>query len=175
MPELEIHHEHGHEPDPTGQKVGILAAVLAVGLAIVTIASHRAHTAAIIHKSTANDDWSHYQATRVKFHNLELGEQLVTVFGAKGDSAEKMLASYTTQKKKYEQQGKDIQEQAEAADASSEADEKRALRLDIGEGLLEIGLVLSSLYFISKKMMFPAMGVVAGLTGAVIALTVLLL
>jgi hypothetical protein len=175
MPELEIHHEHGHEPDPTGQKVGILAAVLAVGLAIVTITSHRAHTAAIIHKSTANDDWSHYQATRVKFHNLELGEQLVTVFGAKSDSAEKMLASYVTQKKKYEEQGKDIQGQAEAADASSEAAEKEALRLDIGEGLLEIGLVLSSLYFISKKMMFPVMGVIAGLTGAIVALTVFLL
>src|ERR1700685_3947836 len=139
MPELEIHHEHehGHETDPTGQRVGTLAAVLAVGLAIVTIASHRAHTAAIIHKSTANDEWSHYQATRVKFHNLELGEQLVTVFGAKGDSAEKMLASYGTQKKKYDQQGKDIQDQAQAADESSEAAEKRALRLDIGEGLLE--------------------------------------
>ena len=44
-----------------GQKVGILAAVLAVALAIVTIASHRTHTAAIMHKSTANDEWSHYQ------------------------------------------------------------------------------------------------------------------
>jgi hypothetical protein len=177
MPELEIHHEgaHGHEPDPTGQKVGVLAAVLAVGLAIVTISSHRAHTAAIIHKSTANDEWSHYQATRVKFHNLELGEQLVAVFGVKGDATDKTLAGYTTQKKKYDQQGKDIQGQAEAADSSSEADEKQALRLDIGEGLLEIGLVLSSLYFISKKMMFPVMGVVAGLAGAVIALTVFLL
>src|ERR1700689_4869345 len=153
MPELEIHHEHehGHEPDPTGQRVGTLAAVLAVGLAIVTIASHRAHTAAIIHKSTANDEWSHYQATRVKFHNLELGEQLVTVFGAKGDSAEKMLASYGTQKKKCDQQAKDSQDQAQAAEASSEAAEKQALRFDIGEGLLEIGLVLSSLYFLSKK------------------------
>jgi hypothetical protein len=44
----------------------------------------------------------------------------------------------------------------------------------VGEGLLEIGLVLSSLYFISKKKMFPVMGVAAGLTGAVIALTVFL-
>jgi hypothetical protein len=175
MPELEIHHEHGHDPDPTGQKVGILAAVLAVGLAIVTIASHRAHTAAIIFKSTANDEWSYYQATRVKFHNVELGEQLVTVFGAKSDSAEKMLASYATQKKKYDQQGKETQDQAQGAEASSKAAEERALRFDIGEGLLEIGLVLSSLYFISKKMMFPVMGVVAGLIGAAVALTVLLL
>jgi hypothetical protein len=175
MPELEIHHEHGHEPDPTGQKVGILAAVLAVGLAIVTIASHRAHTAAIIHKSTANDEWSYYQATRVKSHNVELGEQLVTVFGAKGESTEKMLASYAAQKKKYDQQGKEIQDQAQAAEASSKAAEEQALRFDIGEGLLEIGLVLSSLYFISKKMMFPVMGVIAGLTGAAVALTVFLL
>ena len=174
MPELEIHHEGAHESDPIGQKVGALAAVLAVGLAIVTIASHRSHTAAIIHKSTANDEWSHYQATRVKFHNLELGEQLVTVFGAKGDSADKMLALYATQKKKYEQQGKEIQDQAQAAEASSTADEKQALRLDVGEGLLEIALVLSSLYFISKKKMFPVMGIAAGLTGAVIALSVFL-
>jgi Domain of unknown function (DUF4337) len=85
-----------------------------------------------------------------------------------------MLASYATQKKKYEQQGKEIQDQAQAAEASSTADERQALRLDIGEGLLEIALVLSSLYFISKKKMFPAMGIIAGLTGAVIALTVFL-
>jgi NADPH:quinone reductase-like Zn-dependent oxidoreductase len=65
MAELEIHTEHGHKADPTGQKVGVLAAVLAVGLAMVTIASHRTHTAAIMHKSTANDDWAHYQSTRV--------------------------------------------------------------------------------------------------------------
>jgi hypothetical protein len=175
MAELEIHHEGGSESDPTGQKVGILAAVLAVGLAIVTIASHRSHTAAIIHKSTANDAWSHYQATRVKFHNLELGEQLVTVFGDKGGPAEKMLANYASQKKKYEQQGKEIQDEAQASEASSEAAEKQALRFDIGEGLLEIGLVLSSLYFISKKKMFPVMGLAAGLTGAAIALTVFLL
>lgn len=174
MPELEIHHEGAHQSDPAGQKVGALAAVLAVALAIVSIASHRSHTAAIIHKSTANDEWSHYQATRVKFHNLELGEQLVTVFGAKGGSADKMLASYATQKKKYEQQGKEIQDQAQSAEASSDADEKQALRFDIGEGLLEIALVLSSLYFISKKKMFPVMGVIAGATGAAIALTVFL-
>src|ERR1017187_5467286 len=41
MAELEIHHEGEHGSDPMGQKVGILAAVLAVGLALVSISSHR--------------------------------------------------------------------------------------------------------------------------------------
>ncbi len=171
MSELEIHHETGHESDPIGQKVGILAALLAVALAIVTIASHRTHTAAIMHKSTANDEWSHYQSSRVKYHNLDLGENLLSVLHANGDAAEKMRADYAAQKKKYEEQGKEIQETARHSDEAAEGDEHRALRYDIGEGLLEIGLVLSSLYFISKRKMFPVMGVTAGLIGVVVALT----
>ena len=83
MAELEIHHE-GHESDPIGKTVGVLAAVLAVFLAIVTIESHRTHTAAIMHKSTANDDWSYYQANSIKLHNVELGEGLLSVLDAKG-------------------------------------------------------------------------------------------
>ena len=171
MSELEIHHETGHASDPVGQKVGILAAILAVALAIVTIASHRTHTAAIMHKSTANDEWSHYQSSRVKYHNLDLGENLLTVLHADGDAAEKMRADYAAQKKKYEQQGKEIQESAKRSEEAAKADEHRALRYDIGEGLLEIGLVLSSLYFISKKKMFPVMGITAGVIGAVVAIT----
>ena len=69
---MEIHHESEHAIDAIGQSVGILAAVLAVLLAVVSIASHRTHTAAIIHKASANDAWQHYQSTRVKYHNLEL-------------------------------------------------------------------------------------------------------
>src|SRR6516164_3123393 len=102
MSELEIHHDEGHTSDPMGQRVGVLAAILAVALAIVTIASHRTHTAAIMHKSTANDEWSHYQATRVKYHNLELGESLLAVMEVKGEAADKMRSDYAGQKKKYE-------------------------------------------------------------------------
>ncbi|MBZ5575964.1 MAG: DUF4337 domain-containing protein [Acidobacteriia bacterium] len=174
MAELEIHHESEHEIDPTGQSVGVLAAALAVLLALASIASHRTHTAAIIDKSTANDAWQHYQSTRVKYHNLELGEDLLAVIGTQGPAADRMRQSYAGQKTKYEKQQKDISEEAQKAQDEAERDERRALRYDLGEGLLEIALVLSSLYFISRKRMFPAMGVVAGVAGAVIAATGLL-
>ena len=175
MPELEIHHESEHAIDPMGQKVGVLAALLAVALAVVTIASHRTHTAAIIHNSQGNDAWAHYQATRVKYHNLELGESLMAIIDAKGDAADKMRADTAAQKKKYEAQGKEIQAEAQQDEERSEADEHRALRYDFGEGLLEIGLVLTSLYFISHKIMFPVMGLAAGTGGAVIAITGLMM
>jgi hypothetical protein len=174
MAELEIHHETENDKDPTGQKVGVLAALLAVGLAIVTIASHRTHTAAIMHKSTANDEWSYYQATRIKLHNVELGEQLASLIGTKEGAAATILSAAAGQKAKYDTIAKEIQGKAEAAESLATADENRALRYDLGEGLMEIALVLSSLYFISKKKMFPWMGIVAGILGAAIAITGLL-
>src|SRR5580704_12249238 len=171
MAELEIHQESEGKRDPMGQKIGILAAILAVGLAIVTIASHRTHTAAIMSKSSANDAWAHYQATRMKYHNLELGQSLVQVFGAKGGPADAMLADSASQMKKYDKESKDIQAEADRDDHSAEAAEDRALRYDFGEGLLEIALVLSSMYFISRKTMFPVIGVIAGIAGVIIAIT----
>ena len=175
MAELEIHQEHEHGADPLGRNVGVMASVLAVLLAVVSIASHRTHTAAIMHKSHSNDQWAYYQATRVKLHTTEMGESMVHLFGVKGESADKMLAQYADQKKKYEEQSKKIEEEAKGDVEAAEADEHRALRYDVGEGLLEIGLVLSSLYFISRKGMFPVMGAIAGVAGAAIALTGLLM
>ena len=134
-----------------------MASILAVLLAVVTIASHRTHTAAIIHKSGSNDKWSEYQATRVKLHTTEMGENMVHLLGTKGESADKMLADYVGQAAKYEDSSKKLRKDAE--------------RYDVGEGLLEIGLVLSSLYFISRKKMFPVLGIIAGIAGTVIAIT----
>ena len=171
MAELEIHHETEHEKDPMGQKVGVMASIVAVLLAVVTIASHRTHTAAIIQKSGANDAWAHYQATRVKLHGVEMGENLVRAFGGKTETADKILQDYAGQKTKYEAQSKEIQEEAKGAGEAAEADEHKALRYDIGEGLLEIGLVLSSLYFISRKKLFPVIGGIAAIAGTIFAIT----
>jgi len=49
------------------------------------------------------------------------------------------------------------------------------LRYDLGEGLLEIALVLSSLYFIARKMLFPVVSIVAGIAGLIVAVTGLLI
>ena len=174
MAELEIHHESHEAIDPMGQKVGVQAAVLAVLLAIVSIGSHRTHTDAIFHTATSNDKWAQYQSTRVKFHSLELGENLAAVVGNKNAAAEQMLADYARQKKKYDAEGKDIQKEAREADEAAERAEHRALRFDFGEGLLEIALVVTSLYFISHKGMFPVMGLIAAIAGTVMAASGLL-
>ncbi len=175
MAELEIHHEHeGGEKDPFGVRVGVLASILAVLLAVVTIASHRAHTEGVLIKADANDKWSYYQSKKIKLHNIELGEELVTLLAPKTDQSAKSLAHMKTEKKKYTEESKEVQEQAEGLEHKVEKSEARALRYDFGEGLIEIGLVLSSLYFISKKKFFPLMGVIAGTAGVIAAISGLL-
>jgi hypothetical protein len=174
MAELEVHTEV-ESADPFGKKIGILASVIAVLLAVVTIVSHRAHTEAVLMKSEANDKWSYYQSKRIKFHSLELGEDLVNVLGGKTADAQKMLEKYGTEKKKYAHDSDVAQEDAKDKDKEAAHVEDRALRYDFGEGLLEIGLVLTSLYFISRSKLFPVLGGISAVIGVGMAVSGFLL
>ena len=171
MPEVEKPEElEEHSRDSLGQKVGVLAAVLAVFLAVVTILSHRAHTTAVVERTEANDQWSFYQSKRIKFHSLELGEQLVSVLGPNNPGASKVIEKFRSEQVRYTQESKEAMAQAKEKGAESSRVERQALRFDFGEGLLEIALVLSSLYFISRKMLFPVVGIIAGVAGVATAL-----
>jgi hypothetical protein len=61
------------------------------------------------------------------------------------------------------------QEDARNQDKEAAHVEDRALRYDFGEGLLEIGLVLTSLYFISKSKLFPVLGGISAILGLAVA------
>ena len=170
MAELEIHHESEGAHDPRGQQVGVLAALLAVLLAVVTILSHRAHTEGVLLKTEANDTWAYYQSKRIKFHNLELGEQLVSLLGAKNTENAQAIEKFHREQARYDKDAKETKAKADELEAETNRVEKRALRYDFGEGLLEIALVLSSLYFISRKMLFPVVGIIAAVAGIAVSI-----
>lgn len=167
MAELEIHHEMegGEGHDPMGKTIGVLASVLAVVLAVVTIISHRAHTDAVLFKSAANDKWSYYQAKKIKFHSLELGVDLLNAMPARNATADETLARYEKEKKRYTKESNEAQDDARKTDEKAAHIEDQALRFDFGEGLLEIGLVLTSLYFIARSKLFPVIGVISAVIG----------
>jgi len=170
MAEIEFKAEGG-ESDPLGQKVGVLAAVFAVLLAVVSIASHRAHTTAVVDKSEANDQWSFYQSKRIKFHSLELGSDLITFFGRDKPGVEETLTRYDAEKHKYEKESQEIEEKAKEKEAETRHVEAEALRFDLGEGMLEISVVLASLYFIARRKIFPVVSLTFGTLGVVIAIS----
>jgi hypothetical protein len=175
MAELEIHKEHeGGEKDPMGQKIGIVTSLLAVCLAVVTIASHRAHTAGVLTKADENDQWALYQAERIKLHNLELGVDFAAMVRATDEAASKAVDRYKRDIEHYERESDKVRAGARAMEEKVKTLEKRALQYDLGEGLIEVGLVLCSLYFIAKKLYFPLIGIIAGALGIGVALVGLL-
>lgn len=174
MAEIEIKTEGG-ESDPRGQKVGVLAAVLAVCLAVVSIESHRAHTTAVVERSEANDQWSLYQSNRIKFHSLELGVDLMNVLGHDKPDAEQTITRYEAQQKKYEKESKEVKDEATKKEQETLHTEDKALRYDLGEGMLEIGVVMASLYFIARKKLFPVVSLVFGILGIAVAISGVLL
>ena len=170
MAEVEIHTEDAKVSDPFGQRVGVMVGVIGIILPVVTIASHRAHTATVIAKTEGNDQWTFYQAKKIREHLLDVGAGLARVLGGERDSVRDLEREYLRDRDRYKGEAATIEVEARAKEAQSAAEERRALWLDVGEGLLELGLVLSSLYFLSKRRFFPLLGAIAAIAGTVVGI-----
>ena len=168
MAELEVTPEHA--ADPVSRGVGILVGVVGICLSVVTIASHRSHTDAVIHRTESNDAWAYYQAKKIREYTSDVALTLIQTLGtdpAKTEASSKKLEAART---KYVADAEKIQEDAKAKDDESDHEEARALRFDIGEGLLELGLVLCSLFFLARKSFFPVFGVLSAIAGAAVGI-----
>ncbi len=165
MAEVEIHTGHGHGDDEFGRRVGVMVGIIGIILAVVTISSHRAHTAAVIDQTTAHDQWAYYQSKKLRQHLAEIGSSLAGALATDPSKVQGLIDKLNKDRDRYAKDTADIEEKAKAQEAEGEHEEQRALRLDMGEGFLELGLVLSSLYFLSKRRLFPIIGGIAAVIG----------
>ena len=168
MTEIEVTPEH--TADPNTRRVGIMVGVVGILLSVVTISSHRAHTQAVIHRTESNDQWAFYQAKKIREYSSEVGLTLLQSLGTDPAKTAAPAQKLQAARDKYESDAAKIQDDARAKQAESEVEEHRALRYDIGEGLLELGLVLCSLYFLARKIFFPVFGVLASLAGTILGI-----
>jgi hypothetical protein len=173
MAEIEVHQGHGHgeSADPLSKRVGLGVGVIGVLLAVVTIAAHREHTAAVIERTKSNDQWAFYQAKKIREHTSEVGNELLMALAADPTRAQATGEKLGGQAAKYKAEADEIQSRAREFDESTERSERKALRFDLGEGFLELGLVLSSLYFLGRQRLFPLWGGLAAVAGLALALS----
>jgi hypothetical protein len=168
MAEVEIHTGHDHAADSFAQRVGVAVGVIGIILAIVTIGSHRAHTQAVIDRTEENDQWSYYQAKKIRQQVLDVGADLARALSSDASKVQPIVDKFTQQSAHYSQETKEIEKEARTKHDETRREEGRAVRLDIAEGFLELGLVLSSLYFLSKRKFFPVLGITAAVIGTVL-------
>ena len=168
MAEVEIHTGHEHASDGFAQGVGVAVGVIGIILAVVPIGSHRAHTQAVINRTEENDQWSFYQAKKNRQQMLDVGADLARALSTDESRVQAIVDKYTRQSAHYSEETKDIDKEARIKHKETTREEGRAVRLDIGEGFLELGLVMSSLYFLSKRKFFPVIGLTAAAIGTVL-------
>ena len=175
LSELHEHAEEGRE-HPSLAPISVTMAILAVCVAAVSLLGHRAHTEEVLFQARASDQWSYYQAKNIRRHNYEMGMDLLSLVEFKDKAqADKVREKYNQEAKRYTKEQAEIEEQAKDLEKESAVAQRKADRFDLGEVLLEVGLVIVSLTLLTRKRAFWFLGVAAGLAGLAVAATGFLL
>ena len=165
--ELSEHAEHAKEP--FDKKVAVTMAIIAALLAIVSVAAHIYSTEELLAQQKASDQWAYYQAKDIRRYDSEIAADFLKAL--KNDPAAEELKHYTDNAARYEKDRAKIEE--EARDFEKERDVKgdKALRLEIGEIFLEIGIVFASLAILTKRSLVWYVSMLSAAAGVAIALS----
>jgi hypothetical protein len=157
--ELQEHAEHGSH-EATLRPVAFTMSVLAVLVAVTTVLGHRTHTEAVLDQNKATDMWNFYQAHKIRANETELAADLLGVVALDNkDAATTLAKAYADHQKKWADELKEEQNQAEAMQAKVGQAEERADRFDLAEAMLEIGLVITSVTLLTKSRIYWYLGI----------------
>jgi hypothetical protein len=169
--ELQEHAEHGAH-DTSLRPVAFTMSVLAVLVAIATVLGHRTHTEAVLRQNKATDQWNEYQAKKIRSYNTALESQLLGVVSlADKDKAAKALKDNADHQAKWNDDLKEEQEKAGELEKEVALSERRADRFDLGEALLEIGLVVTSVTLLTRTRLYWYFGMAFAAAGIISAVT----
>ncbi len=163
--ELEERQEHAAS-DPTHRPVGFTISVLAVFVAIVTVMGHRSHTEAVLYQNRATDDWNLYQAHKIRQYDTQLITALLATLPIRDQAAaSKITDGYKSHVQKWNQDLVEAEKTAHQDEDVVHKAEHRADRLDLGEALLEIALVVCSITLLTRQRVYWYLGMLFGLAG----------
>ena len=167
--QLKEANEGGGEPLTT---ISLAISILAVLVAMVTVVGHRSHTEAVLAQTRASDMWNEYQAKKIRFDQVGVAIDLLMLQpNSNGEAVAKKLADYRSHQEKWTEELKEEQAKAREFEADVDKAERQALRYDIGEALLQIAVVLSSVTLFTRRKLYFFSGLALGFAGLICAAT----
>lgn len=165
LQELHEHAEHATH-DRRLAPVSLTMAILAVGVAVVSLVGHRAHTEEVLLQAKASDQWAYYQAKNIRRQNDQIVVDLVTIIPTQDSRAvAKLREKYASEAERYQSEQKVIQSEAQQLEQEVGVERRRADRFDLGEVFLEVALVITSITLLSGKRIFWHIGIVLAIVG----------
>ena len=152
------------------RRVSLAISVLAVMVAMVTVLGHRTHTEAVLMQTRAADQWNLYQAKKIRQEQVSTTIDVLSLLPSARDAdVQKKLAEYKAHMQKWSGEITEEQEKAQDLEREVALAERRADRYDLGEALLEIAVVLSSITLLTRQQVYFLLGLVLGLAGLIAA------
>jgi uncharacterized protein DUF4337 len=169
--ELKEHADEGAH-NPSLRPVSLTMAILAVLVATVSLLGHRAHTEELLLQNKATDNWSYYQAKSIRRHSYELFLDLLSVSDPKdAKAAGDLKEKYQREIGRYDREEKQIEEEGHKLEQETAFQGKKADRFDLGEVLLEIALVVTSITLLTGRTLYWKAGILSGCLGLAVAVT----
>jgi hypothetical protein len=170
--------ESAEKAEHTGQKtIGLTMAIVAVLLAVATLAGHRAHTEEVVLQGDRNTLWVNFDTKRMQ---RTLHEDMA-ILSESLPGSEKKAAEFK-EKARIEREGEPgkngtpardgtdkIRERAQELDAEMKVTQKRADRYDASELFLEISIVLCSIALLAEAKLYWRLSFVTTAIGIGIA------
>src|ERR1700722_19416612 len=171
-------HEFSQKMKEAGESsftsISLAISILAVLVAMVTVLGHRTHTHAVLMQTRAADQWNEYQSRKLRTENLQVTVALLPLQPVNDPAAtQKKLADYKAKITKWTAQLNDDQAKAHALEDEVEHAEGQASRYDLGEALLQIAVVLSSITLLTRHRGYFYFGLSLGVAGLLIAASAL--
>ena len=165
LQELQEQAEHGaHEPSLA--PVTLTMAFFAVLVATVSLLGHRAHTEELLLQTKATDQWAYYQAKDIRRRSYEVFlDEMALVAPQNTELTQKMKDRYSKEVARYTKEQSEIEAEAKQAEDEVTIQRRRADRFDLGEVMLEAGLVICSITLMTRKRIFWRGGMLLGLIG----------
>ena len=173
--ELQEHQEHAAH-DKSMRPVALLMAILAVLVAVTTLLGQRASTEAVLSQAHASDQWAEYQAKHIRQNETKLAIDLLDTLPVKNEAAAAQLkAKYQQHSATWAEELKATSDEARHHEAEGQLAERRLDRFDLGEALLEVGLVITSITLLTRRSMYALLGGVFAALGVLSAFSAMLL
>jgi Domain of unknown function (DUF4337) len=167
----ELHEQSEKVRENALRPVSFTMSVLAVLVAVVTVLGHRTHTEAVLEQARASDQWNLYQAKKIRQYDTQLTvDMLSTLPVTNGASASKITDTYKAHLQKWNDDLADEETKATELEHEVHRSERHADRFDLGEALLEIALVITSITLLTRMRAYWYLGMAFGAAGLAIAL-----
>ena len=148
--------------------VAFTMSVLAVLVAVTTVLGHRTHTDAVLNQAKASDKWNEYQAVKIRSSDMQASQRLLgDLTVADKDKAAKDAKDFADHQAKWAEDLPALKKEAEEFEGDVHLAEHRADFYDLGEALLEIGLVVSSVTLLTRSKIYWYLGILASFVGIV--------